>query len=43
MRVVAKAALFDSPLYWLCRMRDAQIVRIESYASRSDALTAAAL
>ena len=43
MRVVAKAALFDSPLFWLCRMRDERIVRIESYACRRDALSAAAL
>ena len=42
MRVASKASLCDSPLFWLCRMRDERIVRIESYASRSDALSAAA-
>ncbi|HEX8086952.1 MAG TPA: hypothetical protein VF529_21900 [Solirubrobacteraceae bacterium] len=42
MRVVSRAALSDSPLYWLCRMRDDRVVRIESYACRGDALSAAA-
>jgi ketosteroid isomerase-like protein len=41
MRVVAKAALSDSPLYWVCRLRDAKVVRIESYPCRREALSAA--
>ena len=42
MRVVANSTLADSPLYWLCRMRGDDVVRIESYACRDDALVAAA-
>ena len=42
IRVVANAAMTDSPLDWLCRMRGDRVVRIESYACRDEALTAAA-
>jgi ketosteroid isomerase-like protein len=42
MRVVSSAALSDSPLFWVYRVRDERVVRIESYPSRRDALTAAA-
>lgn len=42
MRVVSSAALSDSPLFWVYRVRQDRVVRIESYASRRDALTAAA-
>ncbi|MDQ3740861.1 MAG: nuclear transport factor 2 family protein [Actinomycetota bacterium] len=42
IRVVSSAALSDSPLFWVYRLRDERVVRIESYASRREALTAAA-
>ncbi|HEX2086738.1 MAG TPA: nuclear transport factor 2 family protein [Solirubrobacteraceae bacterium] len=42
MRVVSRAALIDSPLFWLYRVRGGRVVRIESYVSRADALRAAA-
>jgi ketosteroid isomerase-like protein len=41
LRVVSPAALADSPLFWVYRVRDEQVVRVESYASRRDALAAA--
>ncbi len=42
IRVVSSAALSDSPLFWVYRLRQDRVVRIESYACRRDALTAAA-
>jgi ketosteroid isomerase-like protein len=42
MRVVSSDALSDSPLFWVYRLRGERVVRIESYPSRRDALTAAA-
>lgn len=42
VRVVSKAALSDAPLYWVCRLRDGLVARIESYPCRSDALGAVA-
>ncbi len=41
MRVVSRAALSDSPLFWLYRTDGERVVRVESFASREDALTAA--
>lgn len=41
MRVVSRAALSDSPHFWLCRLRGGRVVRIESYGCRTDALSAA--
>lgn len=41
LRVVSPAALSDSPLFWVYRLRDGQVVRVESYPSRRDALAAA--
>lgn len=41
MRVVSSAALSDSPLFWVYRVRAERVVRIESYPCRRDALTAA--
>ena len=41
LRVVSRASLSDSPLFWLYRVRDGRIVRIESYATRNGALAAA--
>lgn len=42
MRIVSRASLSDSPLFWLYRIRGKRIVRIESYPSRGSALAAAA-
>ncbi|MDQ4124982.1 MAG: hypothetical protein M3134_05200 [Actinomycetota bacterium] len=42
MRVVSSAALSDTPLFWVYRLEGERVVRIESYASRREALTAAA-
>ena len=42
MRVVSSAALSDSPLFWVYRVRDEKVVRVESYACRRDALAATA-
>ena len=42
MRVVSNAALSDSPLFWVYRVRGERLVRIESYPCRSEALAAAA-
>ncbi|HEV2812242.1 MAG TPA: nuclear transport factor 2 family protein [Solirubrobacteraceae bacterium] len=42
IRVVSRAALSDSPLFWVYRMRGERVSRIESYPSRRDALSAVA-
>ena len=41
MRIVSPGVLSDSPLFWLYRMRDGRVARVESYASRRAALDAA--
>jgi ketosteroid isomerase-like protein len=41
MRVVSRASLSDSPLFWLYRLHGGRVVRVESYACRRDALAAA--
>lgn len=41
LRVVSRAALADSPLFWVYRLRDERVARVESYPSRRDALAAA--
>ncbi len=43
LRVVSRAALSDSPLFWVYRLRDERVVRVESYACRRDALAATAV
>jgi ketosteroid isomerase-like protein len=40
MRIVSRAALSDSPLFWVYRTRDERVIRIESYPSRREALDA---
>ena len=41
IRVVSPRALSDSPIYSLHRVRDGRIVRVEAFACRRDALSAA--
>ena len=41
MRIVSPTVLSDSPLFWLYRMREGRVVRVESYTSRRAALDAA--
>ena len=41
MRVVSRAALSDSPVFWVYEVRDEQVVRVAAYACRRDALAAA--
>lgn len=42
IRIVSPTALSDSPLFWLYRMRNGRVARVESYLSRRAALDAAA-
>lgn len=41
MRIVSPSVLSDSPHFWLYRLRDGRVVRVEAYATRQDALNAA--
>jgi ketosteroid isomerase-like protein len=43
MRIVSRAALSDSPLFWVYRLRDERVVRVEAYPCRRDALAATAV
>ena len=42
LRVVTSSALSDSPLFWVYRVREGRVSRVEAYACRRDALRAAA-
>jgi ketosteroid isomerase-like protein len=41
LRIVSPRMLADSPHFWLYRMREGRVARVESYASQRDALAAA--
>jgi ketosteroid isomerase-like protein len=41
IRIVSPRMLADSPHFWLYRVRDGRVARVESYASQRDALAAA--
>lgn len=42
MRIVSRATLSDSPLFWVYSVRDGRVIRVRSFASRRDAYAAAA-
>jgi ketosteroid isomerase-like protein len=42
MRIVSRASLTDSPLFWVYRTRDERVVRIEAFGCRREALRAVA-
>jgi ketosteroid isomerase-like protein len=42
MRIVSRATLSDSPLFWVYRVREGRVIRIEAFACRRDAYAAAA-